>query len=199
MQWHNRSLLDTRDTIKAEIACKSRLERTIMKKSFLIGAIFIVGTLVACGESNTGTPAGNTTPQPSPQPAQHFKVNDVVKVGSNWQVTVNSVKTDTGGQYSALKTGNVYLLVDVSMVNISNKEQSTSSLADWKLTGTDGQSYNASFFSGAPTAPDGKVEAGSPAKGTLTYEVPASVKNFKLAFTPSLFTSGQTIWDLTVL
>lgn len=166
------------------------------------GILLIAAALLACGESsNTGTSTStngaNTSSTPT-APAKHFKVGDTVKVGDAWQVVVNSVKTDNGGQYSSLKSGDVYLLIDVSLSNISNKEQTTSSLADWKLTGTDGQAYNTSFFSGAPSAPDGKVEAGSPAKGTLAYEVPSAVHDFRLAFAPSMFSNGQTTWDLSV-
>ena len=162
-----------------------------------IGLFLIIGALMACGEaSNTGT---SSKPSDKPAaPAKHFKVGDTVKVGDVWQVVVNSVKTDAGGQFSTLKSGDVYLLIDVTLTNISDKEQVTSSLGDWKLTGIDGQAYNTSFFSGAPTAPDGKVAAGSPAKGTLAYEAPESVKSFNLAFAPSMFQAGQTIWDLTV-
>jgi predicted RecA/RadA family phage recombinase len=172
-----------------------------MKRFIPVFALcIVVGALLACGESNTGTKAGtnDTGTQATTAPAQHFKTGDAVKVGDIWQVTVNSVKTDTGGQYSSLKSGDVYLLVDVSMNNISSKEQTTSSLLDWTLKGTDGQKYSDSFFSGAPSAPEGKVEAGSPAKGTLAYEIPSSVHELRLAFAPSVFSGGQTIWDLTV-
>jgi Domain of unknown function (DUF4352) len=180
----------------------SKQENNMKRFIPILGIVLIVAALLACGEStNTGTKAGTgstSSTQPAVAPAQHFKTGDVVKVGNIWQVTVNSVKTDTGGQYSALKAGDVYLLVDVSMNNISTQEQNTSSLLDWTLKGTDGQKYNDSFFSGAPSAPDGKVEAGSPAKGTLVYEVPSSVKSFNLAFAPSVFTGGQTVWDISV-
>lgn len=174
-----------------------------MKHRFLLlfGLVILAGTLLACGGSdNTGTSTGSSqsTSQPTQSPAKHFKIGDTVKVGDSWQVIVNSVKTDTGGTYSSLKSGDIYLLIDVSMTNISNKEQTTSSIGDWNLQGTDGQKYDSSFFSGAPSAPDGKVEAGSPSKGTLAYEVPSSVKTFQLAFAPSMFSGGQTIWDLSV-
>jgi hypothetical protein len=166
-----------------------------------IALCIVVGALIACGGSdNTGTKAGTNegASTKAAAPAQHFKVGDPVKVGNDWSVTVNSVKADTGGQYSSLKSGDVYLLVDVSMTNISNQEQTTSSIIDWTLKGTDGQKYDSSFFSGAPSAPDGKIEAGSPAKGTLSYEVPSSVKSFQLSFAPSILSGGQTIWDLSV-
>ena len=179
---------------------------------FKIGCGVLVGVVVLIviiaiasgGKSNTGekvntTSNNSTSSQPPSKPTnQHYKVGDTVKVGDKWQVVVNSVKTDTGGEYSTLKQGNVYLLIDVSLNNISKEEQNTSSIAEWKLTDTAGQAYTTTFFSGAPPAPDGKVEAGAPAKGTLAYEVPATTKEFRLAFTPSLFSSGQTIWDLTV-
>ena len=167
-----------------------------------IVVLMIIIGVVSGGKSNTGTAVttsdSTATNNVNTESTQHFQVGDTVKVGDTWQVVVNSVKTDLGGQYSILKQGDVYLLIDVSLTNISNKEQVTSSMVDWKLTGSDGQAYSTSFFSGAPSAPDGKVEAGSPAKGTLTYEVPASIKEFRLAFAPSLFSAGQTIWDLSV-
>ena len=76
-----------------------------MKRLFIfVPLCVIIGALLACGAStNTGTTTGNTTPAATP--GAHFKVGDTVTVGSTWKAVVNSVKTDDGGQYSALKPG----------------------------------------------------------------------------------------------
>ncbi len=121
-----------------------------MKRFIPVFILCVIGVcLTACGESNTGTKtSGSTASTPTAAaPAQHFKLGDTVKVGDTWQVVVNSVKTAPGDQYSSLKQGDVYLLVDVTITNISNKEQTTSSIGDWKLTDVSGQAYSATFFS----------------------------------------------------
>jgi hypothetical protein len=43
---------------------------------------------------------------------------------------------------------------------------------------------------------DGKVAAGSLLKGSIVYEVPASMHQFTLSFEPDITSPGQTIWDI---
>jgi U5 snRNP spliceosome subunit len=175
----------------------------------IVGAVVLcaaIGSMASKGNSGTkvdttGNAGSSTTSNSQPtQPVmqQHFKVGDVVKVGDKWEVTVNSITTSQGGNYITPDPGNVYVLVNVSMKNTSPKEQNTSSLLDWNLKGKDGQRYKDALFSDGDSPPNGKIEAGGPAKGTLSYEVPATVKDFTLSFSPELFESGQTIWDLSV-
>jgi hypothetical protein len=168
----------------------------------LLCLCIIVGALLACGESNTGTKSNSTNAtsgQDKPAaPAQHFKVGETVKVGDVWQVVINSVKTDDGGQYSALKSGNVYLIADISLNNLSDKEQNTSSIMNWTLQGPDGQKYSQSIDPNAGASLDGKVAAGSPLKGVIAFEVPASVHSYELHFSPDIVSAGQTTWDLSV-
>lgn len=174
-----------------------------MKQRFilLLGIVILAGTILACGGSdNTGTKtgttdAGNTT---NATPPKHFKVGDTVKVGSTWQAVVNSVKTDDGGQYSALKSGDVYLVVDMSLTNLSNQEQNVSSMLNFTLQDSTGQKYNQTIDTNAGASIDGKVSAGSPLRGSLAFEVPSSVKSFTLNFSPDVVASGQTTWDLSV-
>lgn len=168
----------------------------------LIVLCIIVGSLIACGESNTGTKANSSesssSSSSSSAPTQHFKIGDTVNVGDTWQIVVSNPRTSTGGQFSTLKTGNVYLIVDVSFKNVSKKEVQLFGDADWALKDTSGQKYDNGYTSDAPSAPDGKVEPGDPAKGSLVWEVPASTKQFTLAFENNVWASGQTIWDLSV-
>lgn len=172
-----------------------------MKKlSIAFGLLLILGALLACGEAsnNTGVAASNSggnTPAPV---AKHFKVGDTVQVGNTWKVVVNGIKTDPGSDYDKPKDGNIFLEIDISMTNISNAEQNASSLLDWSFTDSTGQKYDSTVVSGAPSAPDGKVEAGQPLRGTLAYEVPTAQKAFVLAFAPDITSGGQTIWDLSI-
>lgn len=162
------------------------------------GILLIAAALLACGESsNTGTASTSNSTNKSAA-SQHFKPGDTVKVGSDWQVVVNSVKTDDGGQYSALKSGDIYLVVDISLTNLSSKEQTVSSALSFTLQDSTGQKYNESIDGNAGATLDGKVSAGSPLKGVIAYEVPSSVKSFTFNFAPDIVSSGQTTWDLSV-
>lgn len=176
---------------------------TTMKYSrlyFVFGIAFCIAmfTLLACGEStsNTGTAAGGTKPTTTNIAPRHFSVGQQVKVGDTWMVTLDNVKTSKGSDYAKPKDGNVYLLVTVSMKNVSNQEQTVSSLGNFSLQDSSGQKYTQTIYPDAGTAPDGKVEAGSPIKGVLVYEAPTSMHQFTFSFAPDMISSGQTIWDI---
>jgi predicted RecA/RadA family phage recombinase len=171
-----------------------------VKKFFLVCMCLLA--LAACGStsSNQGTA---TTPLPTTAktvpPVQHFKVGQVVKVGDTWQVTINSAKTSPHGQFSKpQKSGNVFLIFQISVKNISNQEKNISSIAQFDLTDTTGQKYAASYDDEAGAMLDGKVEPGSPLKGSLVFEVPQGVHDYRLAFEAELFQSGQIVWDIHV-
>ncbi|HTI13736.1 MAG TPA: DUF4352 domain-containing protein [Dictyobacter sp.] len=165
----------------------------------------IVGALIACGASdNTGTAVSSTNAKAagsSPTASassQHFKVGQTVKVGDTWNVVVKSVKDSAGSQYQQPTKG-TFLEIQVQATNISNQEQTLSSLADFTLRDDQGNSYTETFLTddagNAINAPDGKVESGSPIQGTFVYDVPKATK-FTFAFAPSLLSSGQTTWDV---
>jgi Domain of unknown function (DUF4352) len=108
------------------------------------------------------------------------------------------VKTADGGQFSTLKSGNVYFIADISVTNLSSQEQTVSSIVQFTLQDTTGQKYDETIDSDAGATLDGKVEAGQPLKGVIVWEVPSSVKQFNLHFISDLVSSGQTTWDLSV-
>lgn len=174
-----------------------------MKKQRLIlflGVLVILGALLACGgsDTNTGTAAGNTQTKDTPVPApKHFKVGQKVKIGDVFEQVVNSVKISNGDDMNQPKSGMHYLLVDVSLTNVSQKEQNISSLAMWDLRDSSGQQYTEAITSFSKP-PDGKLEAGAPLRGVIAYEVPTLEKKFTLSFQADMLASGQTVWDITV-
>ncbi len=179
-----------------------------MHKRFLIigfALVLLVGSLLACGESstNTGTATNTSSPSgstPTSAPAQqHFKVGQTVKVGDMWQITVDSAKTSTGSEFNKpQQSGDVFLVIVVTMKNLSSQEQDVSSLAQWTLQDATGQKYDGTLDTDAGASLDGKVEAGSLLKGSLAYEVPKTMKSYTLAFEADLASAGETIWDISV-
>lgn len=168
-----------------------------LRIAFGLGVVVLAAVVfLACGSGNAN--AGTTTTGgTSSSAAKHFKVGDQVKVGDTYVVTVNSVKTSKGDDFSTPKSGNTFLIVDVSIKNVSSKEQDLSSLLQFTLKDGTGQKYDETILTGA-TAPDGKLAAGDVVKGQIPYEVPTAQHSFTLAFEADIISSGQTIWDLKI-
>lgn len=169
--------------------------------ALVVFACIGVSTL-ALQSSNTGTvvqtsqsSSSNNTSSSSQD--QHFKVGQVVKVGDTWNVTVNSAKTSKGQDFSTPKSGTIYLLIDVSLKNISASEQNVSSILMFTLRDSTGQEYTESITT-FTKPPDGKVESGAPLRGTLAYEVPTGQHQFTFAFQSNIVSSGQTVWDVNI-
>ncbi len=155
-----------------------------------------VNTNVSAIDTAVATTASGNTPVLT---SQHFAVGQVVKVGDTWNVTVNSVKTSKGDQISVPKNGNTYIIIDLSMKNISSQEQNVSSLISFNLLDSTGQKYTEAITTLSDIhSPDGKVEAGAPLRGQLVYEVPISTKNYTLSFQTDITSAGQTIWDIHI-
>lgn len=173
----------------------------MVKRDFLVlcGTSLLVCFLAACGGSDNGNTGAIVTPgtTPTTAPAKHFKVGDTVKVGNVWQIKINNVKSSQGQDFSTPKAGNVFLLIDISLMNISDQEQNVSSALNFTLRDDTGQTITETVTA-FTTPPDGKVSAGSPLRGVLAYEVPTRDKSFTLAFEADLLSSGQVVFDLSV-
>lgn len=167
----------------------------------LLGVLALV--IMACGDTtaNTGTSVGsssggnsNTT---SSNTSKHFKVGDQVKVGDTYIVTINSFKTDPGDEFDKPKSGNKFVVIDLTIKNISSDEQDLSTDLQCTLKDSTGQKYDQTILSDA-TDPSGKLAAGDIVKGQAAYEVSAAQHNFTFAFEADIISGGQTVWDLHV-
>lgn len=159
-----------------------------MKKtlSFIGLFAFIVLSLIACGESSLPTTSGSNPSQAAQSTPKDGKVGDVVSVGDSWTFKVSSAKTNNGSEFlKPQKAGDVFLVVNASIVNKTSKTQNVSSLLDFKLADSDGQAYNSTVSTSNKASIDGAVRANNPMTGELTFEVPASIKKYTLTFTPS--------------
>lgn len=131
---------------------------------FGLGVVVLAAAVfLACG-SGSANAGSTTTGDTSSSGAKHFKVGDQVKVGDTYVVTVNSVKTSKGDDISTPKSGNTFLIVDVSIKNVSSKEQDLSSILQFTLKDSSGQKYDETIITGA-TPPDGELAAGDVVKG----------------------------------
>lgn len=165
--------------------------------------VFFVGYTVGSNIHPT-SPRPAATPTPTPvlptatptptAPTMHYKVGQRLQINGIWQVAVTTAHTSSGDQNAKPKPGNTFLLIDIEMKNISSQPQTVSSLSQYTLHDTVGQTYPPTPLSSAPT-PDGTLQAGASLKGTLTYEVPATIHAYILGFLP--IEEGQPVlWDI---
>lgn len=151
--------------------------------------------VVATATTVQSQPTAATTAITASTNNQHFKVGQVVKVNNTWEVTINSVKTVNGNDFSTPTVGDTYFVIDVTLKNLSGQAQNVSSALNFSLQDATGQKYTETILVGE-TPPDGKVEANSLLHGQLTYEVPISQTSFTFNFEPDIVAGKQTIWDL---
>ena len=140
--------------------------------------------------------ANQPTSPPTSQPSANV-VGKPVVVDSTWTVTVNSIKTSQGDQFTSPKSGNVYVIVDVTVKNTSSTTQPVSSLVQFNFKDSTGQQYTETVTD-FTKPPDGALTAGGILRGQLTYEVPSSQHAFTLQFQPDLTSTNVTEWALTV-
>lgn len=175
--------------------------RMLLPLLCLLGILALV--IMACGDSSAnagtsvGTNGGSNQNTSSSNSSKHFKVGDQVKVGDTFIATVNSFKTNPGDDIFKPKSGNKFVVVDVTLKNVGSTEQNISSLLQFTLKDATGQKYDETIISNV-TPPDGKLAAGDIIKGQIAYEVAASQHDFTLAFEADIISSGQTLWDLHV-
>jgi hypothetical protein len=171
--------------------------------------VFAIGAIAAGGSSTTDTakPQQTTTapapkqqtPQPTqPQPQQQTPTVGQAYDAGNWQVTVNGTSIGQGNEFEQPKAGNQYLVVHVTLKNTSGQTQTASSMLMWALKDSAGQTYNETILTTAKASPDGKVADNGVLAGDLVYEVPTTVHNYTVQFTPDL--GGDTLveWNLSI-
>lgn len=153
------------------------------------------------GGTQTGQPTAQPTAAPTPvnSPAGAHKVGDVVTI-DEWQVTILGAKTSQVGQFDSLQPGNVFLEIDVSLVNQTSQTQLFASFEAFTLKDGTGQTYQQAFVSDAPAPPDGRVTAGGKLRGTVAYQVPSNIQTIEFDVTPNTFgrNTDVAVWNLSV-
>ncbi|WP_088226762.1 DUF4352 domain-containing protein [Desulfosporosinus sp. FKB] len=174
-----------------------------MKKLVYLLIVGIIFTLTGCGTTNVPTKVTSSTPttdQSSAPKNETFKVGDTFKLG-DLQYKVNGIRTSGGkNQYMKPKDGNVFLLIDMTIVNNGSQDASISSMLSFKLTDKDGRSQDISIeaLSEANGKLDGSIPPGKKMTGELGYEVPKASKSFELEIKNDLFSNGTATVEIPV-
>lgn len=168
------------------------------------GAANAPSTPTPAANSNTpasggNTPAAGNTPTgstPTSQTTGNGTVGQAVQAGQNYLVTVNSVKTSSGDSVFSPKSGNTYLVIDVTVKNTSSQSQDVSSLINFELQDSTGQKYTETFTDiGTPPDQTG-LAPGALIRGQLVYEVPASMHQFTFSYV-DIVAGTLATWNLS--
>ncbi|MBX5457247.1 MAG: DUF4352 domain-containing protein [Thermogemmatispora sp.] len=152
----------------------------------------------ATTSSPTATPASSSSSSTANSSGSvHHKVGEAVTFNNTWQITLNSVQTSPGQGFDQPQAGDQYLLLDITLLNVSNDEQEVAADFNFTLRDTEGREIQMAFVSFASPPPTGKVEPQQKIRGTLVYEVPQSQHDFVLSFS-DIMQSGQLFWDIHV-
>jgi flagellar basal body-associated protein FliL len=154
-------------------------------------------TKQATQPASTGQPSQPTLQPTTPQ-SQPNVIGKPVQVANTWSVTVNSVRKSTGDDISQPKNGNTFIIVNVTLKNISSSNLTASSGLMFQLKDQTGQIYTEQFTSFAKSAPDGTVSPGSLLRGELVYEVPSSMHAFTFSFQRSFLIDDLVEWKVTI-
>ena len=174
--------------------CGAKNSKPFYKKIwFWIVAVIIVAGIGGAGsdepkvvsEGDESTIETSQIQQNNTSKVKTFKIGDVIEL-NDFRITVNGIRTSNGSQFIKPSEGNEYLYVDATVENISNEEQTVSSVMMFKVVDQDGRTMNQSIVDDANGQLDGTVGAGRKISGEYVVEVPTGATGLELQFDSSL-------------
>ncbi len=144
---------------------------------------------------NAALVSGNTTTEPT---NHHFQVGDQVQIAHTWLMTVNSAQATAGNQVDQqqLKAGDTYLLIDLSVKNMSGSAQDLLGYVSFTVQDAGGKTYPQTSYSGQ-SVPDGTLAPGEQMHGLLAFEVPAALHHLIFVYDDPAF-GAPVLWDVPV-
>ena len=122
-----------------------------------------------------------------------FKMGTTIKM-SNIQFCLNSARWDKGDDLFSPEPNNIWLILDCSVKNISNKSIIFSSMLMLKLIDKEGYSQDQAIFANIKGTLDGELSPNQIMRGEIAYEVEINQSYWEFAFKPDLINPGQVIY-----
>lgn len=105
---------------------------------------------------------------------------------SGVDVTVNSVETSTVDALSSSPDEEIYLIIDVTVVNNSSDDLALSSLLSFSLRGSDAYDYSVAIFVDTKGSLDTSVATGDQVRGQIAFDVP-NLDHYDFSVQPTFF------------
>lgn len=170
--------------------------------------LIIIGA-IASGGDNTPKKVGennNTNSNEADGGSNDSNTSTTYKVGDQIQLgkiilTVNSVETSQGGQYTKPSEGNTWLNTSLTIQNTGTNQEYISTLGQMFILDDQGNQYqvavtNKALDNPGSTGLDGAVVAGAKKTGWVGFEVPKTAKGLKLQYNASFYSNKNITVDL---
>ena len=108
---------------------------------------------------------------------------------SNVDFTLNSAEASTEGQLSTSPDEDIFLILDLTVVNNSSDEIALSSIMSFSLKGSDSYEYDLELFVETKGSLDTTVAPGSTVRGQIAFDVP-ELDSYEFSVTPGLLSDN---------
>lgn len=108
---------------------------------------------------------------------------------SNVDFTLNSAGASTEGQLSTSPDEDIFLILDLTVVNNSSDEIALSSIMSFSLKGSDSYEYDLELFVETKGSLDTTVAPGSTVRGQIAFDVP-ELDSYEFSVTPGLLSDN---------
>ena len=138
---------------------------------------------------------GETSPPDEEPDVLNLSIGDTAKIGDA-QVTVHGFRRSTGGEFLSPDAGNIWVIVDATVLNTGDDAYNTSSLLQTALRDSEGREYSLTI---GPTdlqgQLDGSIPPGDILRGETAFEVSEGTTGLQFVFSQALG-SQQARWNL---
>lgn len=147
-------------------------------------------TQVETKETDSNNTAAET--QQAEEKSNIFQVGDVVET-NNFRITyVSAGEYTSDNEFLQPKDGYVYWQFEFKFENISDTDQTVSSLIDWECY-ADNSKVDQTYI-GDDNGLDATLSAGRETQGTIYFEVPADAQNVELEYDINYWQSDKIVF-----
>lgn len=147
-------------------------------------------TQIETKETDSNNTAAET--QQAEEKSNIFQVGDVVET-NNFRITyVSAGEYTSDNEFLQPKDGYVYWQFEFKFENISDTDQTVSSLIDWECY-ADNSKVDQTYI-GDDNGLDATLSAGRETQGTIYFEVPADAQNVELEYDINYWQSDKIVF-----
>jgi hypothetical protein len=186
----------------------------------VLAALALILSTLACGEEVSPTLVGQVTTEPSgdeqpvatkepdateapaeepTQPAPtNYQVGDIISMGDVVMVVLGW-ENPAGDDFSKPDEGNVFVAVELILVNQSDSSISVSSMLQMELKDDTHQRYDVDFTASMAieeSSPDGEISPGERVRGKVGFQVPEDAAGLVFVFDADVWGTGKVFVEL---
>jgi hypothetical protein len=124
---------------------------------------------------------------------QTYNVGDVIAMGTT-NITVNEVLYPIGDEFNKPNAGFKFLVVDLTIENLSTTAISVSTLLQMSVKDSSSQKYDVDFMASVASggsSPDGEIAPGEKLRGQVGFQVPVDATGLVFVFDADVWGSGK--------